>query len=45
MGKLTEKNCGKEQVKEVKKTEKAEKLNADIPRLTCDYLEQTLQIA
>ncbi len=45
MEKTTNQKCHETVIKESKKLEKQEKKEVDIPRLTCDYLDQTLQIA
>lgn len=45
MKKNEEKKCQEAKLSKVEKLEKNLKTEVDIPRLTSDYLEQTLQIA
>ena len=45
MEKLSKKQCPKKEVERTKAQSKKQEKDVDLPRLTCDYLEQTLQIA
>ncbi len=45
MKKNEEKKCQEKEIITIKKLEKNLKKEVDIPRLTSDYLDQTLQIA